>query len=205
MLEANPEAHALGSEADPHPHGEAVPDIAIDRQGWGAVQPKAAVEAALRNDRVDSFVHGSGRRGRGRQGGREANRADAREVAAGQADRRVGGMVTSPRGDAQEQPKERGREGAARGAAAQRTGALASCEKGHVANKVGHPGAVSAIDDGVDESGAVYLVMELLSGKSLAQRIRKAGSSSRKKCSSSRKAFSTCSRRRTRRTWCTAT
>ncbi len=42
--------------------------------------------------------------------------------------------------------------------------------EGYVANKVGHPGAVSAIDDGVDESGAVYLVMELLSGKSLAQR-----------------------------------
>ncbi|HEX4475419.1 MAG TPA: serine/threonine-protein kinase, partial [Polyangiaceae bacterium] len=42
--------------------------------------------------------------------------------------------------------------------------------EGYVANKVGHPGAVSAIDDGVDDSGAVYLVMELLSGKSLAQR-----------------------------------
>jgi serine/threonine-protein kinase len=42
--------------------------------------------------------------------------------------------------------------------------------EGYVANKVGHPGAVSAIDDGVDEDGSVYLVMELLSGKSLAQR-----------------------------------
>jgi serine/threonine protein kinase len=42
--------------------------------------------------------------------------------------------------------------------------------EGYVANKVGHPGAVSAIDDGVDPSGAVFLVMELLSGKSLAQR-----------------------------------
>jgi len=47
--------------------------------------------------------------------------------------------------------------------------------EGYVANKVGHPGAVSAIDDGVDESGAVYLVMELLSGKSLAQRTDSVG------------------------------
>jgi serine/threonine-protein kinase len=43
--------------------------------------------------------------------------------------------------------------------------------EGYVANKVGHPGAVSAIDDGIDESGAVFLVMELLHGQSLAQRV----------------------------------
>ncbi len=43
--------------------------------------------------------------------------------------------------------------------------------EGYVANKVGHPGAVSAIDDGIDEDGAVFLVMELLLGKSLAQRV----------------------------------
>ena len=43
--------------------------------------------------------------------------------------------------------------------------------EGYVANKVGHPGAVAAIDDGIDEDGAVYLVMELLHGQSLAQRV----------------------------------
>ena len=43
--------------------------------------------------------------------------------------------------------------------------------EGYVANKVGHPGAVSAIDDGIDEDGSVFLVMELLNGKSLAQRV----------------------------------
>jgi serine/threonine protein kinase len=47
--------------------------------------------------------------------------------------------------------------------------------EGYVANKVGHPSAVSAIDDGVDESGAVFLVMELLSGQSLAQRVDSEG------------------------------
>ncbi len=43
--------------------------------------------------------------------------------------------------------------------------------EGYVANKVAHPGVVSAIDDGVDETGAVFLVMELLSGESLAARV----------------------------------
>jgi serine/threonine protein kinase len=47
--------------------------------------------------------------------------------------------------------------------------------EGYVANKVGHPGAVSAIDDGVDDNGAVFIVMELLSGKSLAQRLDEQG------------------------------
>ena len=47
--------------------------------------------------------------------------------------------------------------------------------EGYVANKVGHPGAVSAIDDGIDESGAVFLVMELLSGESLAHRVDSQG------------------------------
>jgi serine/threonine-protein kinase len=43
--------------------------------------------------------------------------------------------------------------------------------EGYVANKVGHPRAVSAIDDGIDDSGAVFIVMELLKGQSLAQRL----------------------------------
>src|SRR5215467_1200056 len=47
--------------------------------------------------------------------------------------------------------------------------------EGYVANKVGHPGAVSAIDDGVDDDRSVFLVMELLSGKSLAHRVDSQG------------------------------
>jgi len=47
--------------------------------------------------------------------------------------------------------------------------------EGYVANKVKHPGAVAAIDDGIDDEGAVFLVMELLSGQSLAQRVDSEG------------------------------
>ena len=47
--------------------------------------------------------------------------------------------------------------------------------EGYVANKVAHPGVVSAIDDGVDEGGAVFIVMELLTGKSLGQRFEEQG------------------------------
>ncbi len=39
--------------------------------------------------------------------------------------------------------------------------------EGYVANKIGHPGAVSVLDDDVSEDGVVYLVMELLEGASL--------------------------------------
>lgn len=35
----------------------------------------------------------------------------------------------------------------------------------YIANKVGHEGTVKVIDDGVDDSGLAYLVMELLTGK----------------------------------------
>ncbi len=42
--------------------------------------------------------------------------------------------------------------------------------EGYIANKVGHPGAVSVLDDGTDPDGSVYLVMELLEGESLAYR-----------------------------------
>src|SRR6185503_20213312 len=38
--------------------------------------------------------------------------------------------------------------------------------EGYVANRVDHPGAVSVLDDDVDEDGAVFLVMELLEGRS---------------------------------------
>lgn len=39
--------------------------------------------------------------------------------------------------------------------------------EGYVANKVGHPGAVSVLDDDVAEDGSVFLVMELLEGATL--------------------------------------
>jgi serine/threonine-protein kinase len=39
--------------------------------------------------------------------------------------------------------------------------------EGYLANKVGHPGAVSILDDDVDVDGTVFLVMELLEGQTL--------------------------------------
>ncbi len=47
--------------------------------------------------------------------------------------------------------------------------------EGYVANAVGHPGAVHVHDDDVDEDGAVFLVMELLDGETLADRSRRRG------------------------------
>jgi eukaryotic-like serine/threonine-protein kinase len=44
--------------------------------------------------------------------------------------------------------------------------------EGYVANKIGHPGSVSIIDDDVAADGTVYLVMELLDGISLDRRGR---------------------------------
>jgi serine/threonine-protein kinase len=40
-------------------------------------------------------------------------------------------------------------------------------QEGYVANKVAHPGAVSVLDDDVAEDGSVFLVMELLEGRTL--------------------------------------
>jgi serine/threonine protein kinase len=45
--------------------------------------------------------------------------------------------------------------------------------EGYVANKVGHPGAVSVLDDDVADDGAAFLVMELLEGESLDGRLRR--------------------------------
>jgi serine/threonine-protein kinase len=39
-------------------------------------------------------------------------------------------------------------------------------QEGYAANKVGHPGAVSVLDDDEDDDGSVFLVMELLDGES---------------------------------------
>ena len=45
----------------------------------------------------------------------------------------------------------------------------------YIANKVGHPGAVSVIDDDRTEEGCPYLVMELLRGQSVEQMLKAAG------------------------------
>ena len=47
--------------------------------------------------------------------------------------------------------------------------------EGRVANTVQHPGAVSVLDEDEDESGAVFLVMELLDGESLDSRASRSG------------------------------
>ncbi|MFO0593255.1 MAG: serine/threonine-protein kinase [Polyangiaceae bacterium] len=39
--------------------------------------------------------------------------------------------------------------------------------EGYAANRVGHPGAVSVLDDDVDDDGTVFLVMELLEGRTV--------------------------------------
>ncbi len=43
--------------------------------------------------------------------------------------------------------------------------------EGVIANQLGHPGVVAALDDDVTDDGLVYLVLELLEGTSLAERI----------------------------------
>jgi eukaryotic-like serine/threonine-protein kinase len=47
--------------------------------------------------------------------------------------------------------------------------------EGYLANKVGHPGALSILDDDVEEDGTVFLVMELLEGETLEQRAERQG------------------------------
>ena len=48
--------------------------------------------------------------------------------------------------------------------------------EGYAANKVEHPGTVAVLDDDITEDGAVYLVMELLSGETLEARREVTGS-----------------------------
>jgi serine/threonine-protein kinase len=45
--------------------------------------------------------------------------------------------------------------------------------EGYIANRVGHPGAVSVLDDGVDDDGTVFLVMELLEGETLGAQLKR--------------------------------
>ncbi|HVU06021.1 MAG TPA: serine/threonine-protein kinase [Polyangiaceae bacterium] len=46
-------------------------------------------------------------------------------------------------------------------------------EEGYVANKVGHAGAVTVLDDDELDDGTPFLVMELLEGESLEERLKK--------------------------------
>lgn len=46
-------------------------------------------------------------------------------------------------------------------------------EEGYAANKVGHPGIASILDDGVMDDGAAFLVMDLLDGETLEQRFER--------------------------------
>lgn len=50
-------------------------------------------------------------------------------------------------------------------------------QEGYAANKIGHPGAVQVLDDAVTEEGLAFLVMELLQGESLEERMRRQGGS----------------------------
>jgi serine/threonine-protein kinase len=48
-------------------------------------------------------------------------------------------------------------------------------DEGYAANRVGHPGAVSVIDDDIAEDGAAFLVMDLLEGETVETRLHRRG------------------------------
>jgi serine/threonine-protein kinase len=48
-------------------------------------------------------------------------------------------------------------------------------DEGYLANRLGHPGAVSVIDDDVTEHGHVFLIMDLLEGETLDQLVSDGG------------------------------
>ena len=48
-------------------------------------------------------------------------------------------------------------------------------QEGYAANRVGHPGAVSVLDDGVADDGSIFLVMDLLEGETLKARLAHGG------------------------------
>src|SRR5258708_1354777 len=48
-------------------------------------------------------------------------------------------------------------------------------DEGYAANRVGHPGAVSVIDDDVAEDGSAFLVMDLLEGETIETRLHRRG------------------------------
>src|SRR5215813_9714153 len=47
--------------------------------------------------------------------------------------------------------------------------------EGYAANTIGHPGAVSVLDDDVTEDGSAFLVMELLEGETVEARWERKG------------------------------
>jgi serine/threonine-protein kinase len=47
--------------------------------------------------------------------------------------------------------------------------------EGYVANRIGHPGTVAILDDDCAEDGAPFLVMELLEGESVGERLHREG------------------------------
>jgi serine/threonine-protein kinase len=47
--------------------------------------------------------------------------------------------------------------------------------EGYAANAIGHPGIARVLDDDVTEDGAIFLVLELLDGETLAHRARREG------------------------------
>jgi len=49
--------------------------------------------------------------------------------------------------------------------------------EGYIANRIQHPGALSILDDDTAEDGSAFLVMELLVGESLEDRLEKRGNS----------------------------
>jgi serine/threonine-protein kinase len=48
-------------------------------------------------------------------------------------------------------------------------------EEGYAANGVGHPGVAAVLDDGTTDDGSAFLVMELLDGETLDQRLERYG------------------------------
>jgi len=48
-------------------------------------------------------------------------------------------------------------------------------EEGYAANRVGHPGVVSVLDDGMTEDGSAFLVMDLLEGETADARLQRSG------------------------------
>src|SRR5258708_9310523 len=48
-------------------------------------------------------------------------------------------------------------------------------DEGYAANRVGHPGAVSVIDDDVSEDGSAFLLLDLLDGETLETRLHRRG------------------------------
>lgn len=78
--------------------------------------------------------------------------------------------------------------------------------EGYVANKIEHPGALDILDDELASDGTPFLVMELLEGESLSQRLARVGvGSPMQRRSASPARSSTSSTRRTRTGSSTAT